>query len=69
MLISIGKEEAVASIWSATRNDVQCATPYWNYEDIGIFFLVLVLLFSSVLRLLVRFHLLPRPELRIRRAK
>ena len=37
--------------------------PYWNYEDIGIFFLVLVLI-GFVLRLLVRFHLLARSELR-----
>ena len=36
--------------------------PYWNYEDIGIFFLVLVLI-GLVLRLLVRFHLLSRSEL------
>jgi membrane protease YdiL (CAAX protease family) len=36
--------------------------PYWNYEDIGIFFLVLVLI-GFVLRLLVRFHLLARSEL------
>jgi membrane protease YdiL (CAAX protease family) len=35
--------------------------PYWSYEDIGVFFLVLVLL-GLVLRLLVRFHLLPRSE-------
>ena len=36
--------------------------PYWNYEDIGVFFLVLVLI-GFALRLLVRFHLLPRSEL------
>jgi len=36
--------------------------PYWNYEDIGIFFLVLVLI-GFVLRLLVRFHLLARSDL------
>ena len=36
--------------------------PYWNYEDIGIFFLVLVLM-GFALRLLVRFHLLSRSEL------
>jgi membrane protease YdiL (CAAX protease family) len=35
--------------------------PYWSYEDIGVFFLVLVLL-GLVLRLFVRFHLLPRSE-------
>lgn len=36
--------------------------PYWNYEDIGVFFLVLVFI-GFALRLLVRFHLLPRTEL------
>lgn len=36
--------------------------PYWNYEDIGIFFLVLVLI-GFLLRLLVRFHVLDRSEL------
>jgi membrane protease YdiL (CAAX protease family) len=38
------------------------AKPYWNYEDIGGFFLVLVLL-GSVLRFLVRLRLLQRSEL------
>src|SRR5436305_338124 len=36
--------------------------PYWNYEDIGVFFLVLVLI-GFLLRLLVRFHVLARSEL------
>ncbi len=44
------------------KNDLAYAKPYWSYEDIGVFFLVLVLL-GSVLRLLVRFHLLPRSEI------
>ena len=48
--------------WSVTRNYLDHPKPYWSYEDIGVFFLVLVLL-SSVLRLFVRFHLLPRSEL------
>ncbi len=38
------------------------AKPYWSYEDIGVFFLVLVLL-GSVLRFLVRLGLLQRSEL------
>ena len=46
--------------WSTLKNDL--AKPYWTYEDIGIFFLVLALL-GSVLRLFVRFHLLPRSAL------
>ncbi len=48
--------------WSVTRNHLEHPKPYWSYEDIGVFFLVLVLL-GSVLRLFVRFHLLPRSEL------
>ena len=36
--------------------------PYWGYEDIGIFFMFLVLL-NPALRLLVHFHLLLRSEL------
>ncbi len=46
--------------WSTLKNDL--AKPYWTYEDIGIFFLVLVLL-GSVLRLFVRIRLLPRSAL------
>lgn len=48
--------------WSVTRNHLDHPKPYWSYEDIGVFFLVLVLL-GSVLRLFVRFHLLRRSEL------
>ncbi len=48
--------------WSKVNNDLGYATPYWSYEDIGVFFLVLVVL-ASVLRLFVRFHLLPRSAL------
>ena len=36
--------------------------PYWNYEDIGVFFLILVFI-GSLLRLFVRFHLLARSKL------
>jgi membrane protease YdiL (CAAX protease family) len=36
--------------------------PYWDFEDIGLFFLVVVLT-GLVLRILVRFHLLARSEL------
>ena len=43
-------------------DDLPNDKPYWNYEDIGVFFLVLVLI-GFVLRLLVRFHLLARSEL------
>jgi membrane protease YdiL (CAAX protease family) len=48
--------------WSETKNYLDYAKPYWSYEDIGIFFLVLVLL-GSVLRFLVRLRLLERSEL------
>jgi membrane protease YdiL (CAAX protease family) len=43
-------------------DDLPNDKPYWNYEDIGVFFLVLVLI-GFVLRLLVRFHLLAQSEL------
>ena len=36
--------------------------PYWTYEDIGVFFLVVVFI-GFTLRLLARFHLLARSEL------
>ena len=45
-----------------TCEDLPNDKPYWNYEDIGLFFLVLVFI-GFVLRFLVRFHLLPRSEL------
>jgi len=48
--------------WSGINDHLEDARPYWNYEDIGVFFLVLVLL-GSVLRLFVRLHFLPRSEL------
>ena len=47
--------------WSEAKNHLEHAKPYWSYEDIGVFFLVLVIL-GLVLRLFVRFHLLPRSE-------
>jgi uncharacterized protein len=43
-------------------DDLPNDKPYWNYEDIGVFFLVLVLI-GFLLRLLVRFHVLARSEL------
>ncbi len=43
-------------------NELPNDKPYWNFEDIGVFFLVIVLI-GFVLRLLVRIHLLPRSEL------
>jgi len=48
--------------WLDVRNDPSFAKPYWGYEDIGIFSLILVLL-TPVLRLLVRFHLLMASDL------
>src|ERR1035438_5836780 len=45
----------------AGKNHLEHPKPYWSYEDIGVFFLVLVIL-GLVLRLFVRFHLLPRSE-------
>jgi membrane protease YdiL (CAAX protease family) len=49
-------------LWFVARNHLAHLKPYWNYEDIGVFFLVLVLL-GSVLRFLVRLRLLQRSEL------
>ena len=43
--------------WLATKNERLDPQPYWGYEDIGVFFLLLVSL-SPILRLLARFHLL-----------
>ncbi len=48
--------------WSVTKNHLEHAKPYWSYEDIGVFFLILVLL-GSVLRFLVRLRLLRRSQL------
>lgn len=48
--------------WSVTRNHLDHPKPYWSYEDIGVFFMVLILL-GSALRLFVRFHLLRRSEI------
>jgi phosphoglycerol transferase MdoB-like AlkP superfamily enzyme len=48
--------------WSKVNNDLGYAKPYWSYEDIGVFFLIVVLL-GSVLRLFVRFELIPRSAL------
>ena len=45
--------------WLATKNERIDPEPYWGYEDIGVFFLLLVSL-SPILRLLARFHLLSR---------
>ena len=47
---------------SAVRENRAFLEPYWSYEDIGIFFVVLVLL-TPVIRLFVHFHLLLRSEL------
>ena len=45
--------------WLAIKNEHLDAEPYWGYEDIGAFFLLLVSL-SPILRLLARFHFLSR---------
>jgi len=53
--------ETIASALVHNQESFGASEPYWSYEDIGIFFLVLVLL-GFVLRLFVRFHLLPRSQ-------
>lgn len=60
--IDTARKEPLRTASSVTKNDVEPAKPYWSYEDIGIFFLALVLV-GSLLRLLVRFHILLRSEL------
>ncbi|MGB8769086.1 MAG: CPBP family intramembrane glutamic endopeptidase [Candidatus Korobacteraceae bacterium] len=55
-------EKPLRAPYSTTSGDLTQEKPYWNYEDIGVFFLILVLL-GYLLRLFVRFHLLPRSEL------
>jgi membrane protease YdiL (CAAX protease family) len=60
-----GKENGrkhLRSHHSESSDDLRDEKPYWNYEDIGVFFLILVLI-GSLLRLLVRFHLVSRSEL------
>lgn len=47
---------------SLMRDDRGSPKPYWGYEDIGIFFVFLVLL-TPVFRLFVHFHILLRSEL------
>jgi membrane protease YdiL (CAAX protease family) len=47
---------------SIPSHDRALPKPYWGYEDIGIFFIILVLL-NPLLRLFVRFHLLHRADL------
>ena len=47
--------------WFTVKKDLAYAKPYWSYEDIGVFFLALILL-GTILRLFVRFDLLRRAE-------
>jgi membrane protease YdiL (CAAX protease family) len=47
---------------TACPDDLASPKPFWGYEDIGIFFLVLVLL-TAVFRVLVRFHVLRGSDL------
>ena len=51
--------DTVNAHWLAIKNERLDPEPYWGYEDIGVFFLLLVSL-SPILRLLARFHLLSR---------
>ena len=51
--------DAVKAYWLAIKNKRLDPEPYWSYEDIGVFFLLLVSL-SPILRLLAHFHLLSR---------
>jgi membrane protease YdiL (CAAX protease family) len=55
-------EKPLRAPCSITSGDLTQEKPYWNYEDSGVFFLLLALV-GSVLRLFVRFRLFPRSEL------
>ncbi len=59
---SNGTREVPLRAQSAFRDDRGSLKPYWGYEDIGTFFVFLVLL-TPIFRLLMRFHLLLRSEL------
>ena len=63
--VAVGEGDPVETLQarrSITSDDLAHEKPSWNYEDIGVFFLVLVLI-GSILRLFVRLHLLSRSEL------
>lgn len=49
----------VKTLWSAINNSRLEPQPDWDYEDIGIFFLLLISL-NPILHLLARFHILSR---------
>src|SRR5580698_4767942 len=49
------------SILKLTKSDWEEQKPYWSYEDIGLFSLILTAL-SAILDLLAHLHLLPRSE-------
>lgn len=49
-------------VFNSTRSGLGDEKPYWNYEDIGVFSLLLTVL-RPILGLFVRFRLLPRWEL------
>ena len=55
--MKIGEE--AKNRWLAIKNARLDSQPFWGYEDIGVFFLLIVSL-SLILRLLVRLHLLSR---------
>ncbi len=51
-----------ALVFKLMRSGLEEEKPYWSYEDIGVFSLVLAAL-GSILHLFTRFHLLSRSEL------
>jgi membrane protease YdiL (CAAX protease family) len=50
------------SIFKSMKSDLEDEKPYWSYEDIGVFSLVLAAL-GPILHLFTRVHLLSRSEL------
>ena len=51
-----------AFVLKLKKNGLEDEKPYWNYEDIGVFSLVLAVL-GPILHLFTHFHLLSRSEL------
>jgi len=51
-----------ALVFKLMRSGLEEEKPYWSYEDIGVFSLLLAVL-GPILHLFIRFHLLSRSEL------
>ncbi len=54
--------EPCASVFKLMKSGLEEEKPYWSYEDIGVFSIVLAVL-GPILHLFARLHLLSRSEL------